>query len=126
MTFKAQQVVEILRWVSFLRRNTQPEPTGTGIPTSPSTFPTVYTLPWQATDANYAFWGPAGANVVEGEKLPYQISYSYQAGAAGTNSWVVTVTTTPRPVAAGSVPVRLYLGSGSKNKRVDYVAQIPQ
>lgn len=126
MTFKAQQVVEILRWVSFLRKNSQPVPANTGIP-NPPVASTVYTLPWQATDANYSFWGPAGANVVEGEKLPYQLSYSYRAGAAGaTPAWIITVTATPKPVAAGSVPVRLYLGSGAMNKRIDYVAQIPQ
>src|SRR5450756_2234184 len=109
MTFKAQQVVEILRWVSFLSKNGNPVPASTGIPTTPSTT-TVYTLPWQATDTNYAFWGPAGANVVEGDKLPYQLSYTYVAGTAGATSvWIITVTATPKPVAAG--PVRLYLGS---------------
>jgi hypothetical protein len=126
MTFKAQQVVEILRWVSFLRMNKLTLPANTGIPATP-TAGLVVNLPWVATDPYWAFWGPAGANAVEGEKLPYQLSYSYQAGVTGaTPAWIITVTATPKPVATGSVPTRLYLGSGSRNKRIDYVAQIPQ
>lgn len=128
MTFKAQQVVEVLRWVSFLRTNSPPGPSEatTGIPAVPTNGKVVI-LPWDSTGANYSFWGPAGVNAVEGEKLPYQLSYSYQTGLASTTPvWIITVTATPRPVVTGSVPTRLYLGSGSKNKRVDYVAQIPQ
>jgi hypothetical protein len=126
MTFKAQQVVETLRWVSFLRMNKLTLPANSGIP-EPPTNGQVVNLPWVATDPYWAFWGPAGANAVEGEKLPYQLSYSYQAGVTGaTPAWIITVTATPKPVATGSVPTRLYLGSGSRNKRIDYVAQIPQ
>jgi len=126
MTFKAQQVVEILRWVAVLRQNSQPGPSGTGIPTSP-TAGQVVNLPWDATGATYPFWGPAGANVVEGEKLPYQLSYSYQSGLSGTTAvWIITVTAMPKIVTSGTVPIRLYLGNASANKRIDYVAQIPQ
>jgi hypothetical protein len=127
MTFKAQQVVEILRWVSFLRRSDplKLNPADPGNPPAPAD-KLVVNLPWVATDPYWAFWGPAGANAVEGEKLPYQLSYSYAEVTGTTPAWIITVTATPKPVATGSVPTRLYLGSGSRNKRIDYVAQIPQ
>lgn len=128
MTFKAQQLVETLRWITFLRTSGQPVPASanTGIPDAPVNGQAV-NLPWVATDPGWGFWGPAGANVVEGEALPYQLSYSYQAGLTGTiPAWIITVTAIPKAVTAGSGQKRFYLGSGSKNKRIDYVAQIPQ
>ncbi len=119
MTFKAQEVVEILRWVAVLRKSGQ---------TGPSEIPTfadgVVSLPWDSTASS--FWGPSGANVVEQDNLPYQISYRCQSGAGPGSGWTITVSVVPAPVTGGSVPTRLYLGSGSAIKRVDYVAQIPQ
>jgi Prokaryotic N-terminal methylation motif len=126
MTYKAQQVVEILRWVTFLRMNKLTLPANTGIPATP-TAGLVVNLPWAATEPGWGFWGPAGANAVEGENLPYQLSYSYQPGLTGAiPAWIITVTATPKLVTSGSGQKRFYLGSGSKNKRIDYVAQIPQ
>ncbi len=128
MTYKAQQVVENLRLISFLQNAGLPLPAGTGVP-APPVDGQVVSLPWQSTDANWAYWGPSGANVVEAEKLPYQLQYSYRDSALLTpplpgSFWVVSVSAVPKAVSAG--PVRLYLGTSNANKSVEYVAEIPK
>ena len=119
MTFKAQQVVEILRWVSVIRKSGQAGPSEI-----PAFANGTVNLPWEGTASS--FWGPSGANVVEEDKLPYQLFYRCQSGAGPGSGWTITVSAVPTPVTSDSVPTRLYLGGSSTVKRVDYVAQIPQ
>ena len=123
MTLKAQQVAENLRYLHFLRKQSGAMPTGTGLPATPSNGLRV-DLPWQASDAGWAYWGPAGANVFEQEKPPYRISYTYSTSATppAGSWWFVTVA-----VVSENAPTGMnYIGPGAKVKRVDYVCQVPR
>lgn len=129
MTYKCQQVVENLRYVQFLRNGgvtgqTNPATGTTGIPDTPS-LGTRYTLPYTASDAGWAYWGPSGAYVMEAENGPYQLFYTYADGGA---FWTVTVTAQPtqRATSGSTAPgsSQSYLGVGAIVKSVEYVAQL--
>lgn len=120
MTLKAQQVAENLRYLHFLRKQGVTLPTDTGIPSSPSNGLKV-DLPWQASDDGWAYWGPAGANVLEEEKPAYRISYTYSTSTTPTY-WFLTVAVTAESAPANPA----YIGTAAKVKRVDYVCQVPQ
>lgn len=133
MTYKAQQVVENLRLIYFIGETNPAIFTTSGVPATMAATATPLRLPEASTDTasglTWAFWGPSGANCVE-PSSPYRLAYSVTDGGA---FWIVTVTATPKenPQApiAGPTPApgdRTYLGSGSKLKRVDYVAQLPK
>jgi len=126
MLFKCQQVVENIRWYYYVTANSLAAPTNTGIP--PLAEGTV-NLPYVTTDAGWDFWGPNGANVMERDSGPYQISYTLVNDATQTlNSgvlvWVITVSAVPTNVAGAA----RYLGISTNGggKRVDYVAQFTQ
>ncbi|MEO6325274.1 MAG: prepilin-type N-terminal cleavage/methylation domain-containing protein [Thermoanaerobaculia bacterium] len=121
MTFKAQQVVENLRYAQLTFKNLGTAPAGS------ATFPLAagtYNLPFYSGDTTgtnggtWAYWGPAGADVMEQDKGPFRITYGVQD--LGTN-WAITVTATPSAPAAGT---KAYFASSSKSKRIEYVAQI--
>ena len=133
MLFKCQQVVENIRWYYYV---TTPRPvtplatdlvigfTGIPNPIAAGTYP----LPYVEGDAGWDFWGPDGANVIERDTGPYQISYTIVNDDApggqklnnGVNVWVITVSAVP--TNAPGAP--RYLGIGpTPHKRVDYVAQ---
>lgn len=128
MLFKCQQVVENIRWYYFVKQNglaTDAVIGSTGIPVSLGA--ATVTLPY-VSGPNWAFWGPQGANVMEAENGPYQISYTIQQDAAQNvaplTAWVITVSAVPTNVPGAT----RYFGistSGS-GKRVDYVAQFVQ
>jgi hypothetical protein len=119
MTFKCQQVVENLRYFYNLLNNGRPVPAGTGIP---ALAVATVNLPYDSGDFFYDYWGPNGANVIEGPKGPYKISYSITNTSGGLSShWVVTVTVVPTDDASPNVR---YFGVGpASGKRVDYVAE---
>jgi len=126
MLFKCQQVVENIRWYYYVTANSLAAPTNTGIP--PLGLGTV-NLPYVSTDAGWDFWGPSGANVMERESGPYQISYTIvndatQTLKTGVIVWVITVSAVPTNVAGATH----YFGIGTNGggKRVDYVAQFTQ
>ncbi len=143
MTFKAQQVVENIRIVYGMYRasavfdyNFVP-PSGCGIPLplSPGGAPpdTDFVLPDNAAaDATaWAFWGPAGANVMEIDDGPYQIRFNIR-NAAATSSSDESVIVTVTVEASTSTTARRYFsqrqvtpGEFTLNaKRIDYVARI--
>lgn len=132
MTYKAQQVVENLRMIYFLGQTSPGIFTTSGVPQTMVATTSPLRLPEASTDTTtltWAYWGPSGANCVE-PNSPYRLAYSVTDGGA---FWIVTVTASPKdnPTApvTGPTPVpggRTYLGSGSKLKRVDYVAQLPK
>ncbi len=136
MTMKAQQAAENLRYLHFLASQALPLPPDTGVPAAP-TVGTTYFLPWdQATDAVpsgvaswpawWAYWGPAGANVMEQAKAPYKITYRYD-NSATPSFWTLTVTVRPAQ-AAGVKPALGYLlyNPSADAKKVDYVLQVHQ
>jgi hypothetical protein len=137
MLFKCQQVVENFRYFYYLTRASGgvPPPIGdaahaTGAAmTVPGTLPLLLDaahgkvaqtfLPYNATDATWTYWGPAGANVMEQEDGPYKISYTIDQDPV-QNVWVITVSAIPTDVATATH----YFGVGiASGKRVDYVAQ---
>ena len=139
MLFKCQQVVENIRWFYFVTSQGLATPLTTGIPPYATVVvgtPVTVNLPYLATDPEYAFWGPTGANVIERPNGPYKISYRIELDAAQVmgnnppfipvtvNVFVITVTAVPTDVAGAT----RYLGIGTtgSRKRVDYVAQFTQ
>jgi hypothetical protein len=131
MLFKCQQVVENIRWYYFVTKNSLAAPAGTGIPALGAA---TVNLPYLASDANWAFWGPQGANVMETSNGPYKISYVIQQDAAQNvpppspaTAWVITVSAVPTDVAgAAGAPRYVGLSTKGSGKRVDYVAQYVQ
>ncbi len=126
MLFKCQQVVENIRWYYFVTRNNLAVPLGTGIPALADDL--TVNLPYLGTEPEWAFWGPAGANVMETPNGPYQVRYEIHLdpaqNVAPLAAWVITVSAVPTNVAGAT----RYFGistSGS-GKRVDYVAQFIQ
>ena len=120
MTLKAQQVAENLRYLHFIRKSGGALPANTGLPATP-TNGLVTNLPWDGSEATWAYWGPNGANVFEQPSPPYRISYTY-ATSTTPNYWFVTVSVVPSAPTAAGVS---YLGANARSKRVDYVCQVP-
>jgi Tfp pilus assembly protein PilV len=120
MLFKCQQVVENLRWYYYVTQRSLAAPTGTGIPILANA---TVNLPYDGTELEWPFWGPAGANVMEAANGPYQVSYTIE-GDDVQNVWVITVSAVPTNVA-GATRYFGIVGSGpNATKRVDYVAQL--
>src|SRR5664280_2159513 len=74
MLFKCQQVVENIRWYYFVTQNKLATPLGTGIPALGEV---TVDLPYLGSEAEWAFWGPTGANVLEAANGPYKICLLY-------------------------------------------------
>jgi len=129
LLFRCQQVVENIRLCQRLVRSVPslPVPVGSGVP-NPFVDGTTVNLPYKDTEptwaAAYAFWGPAGANVIEESAGPYRISYSIARSSGSLNAmWIVTVTAVPTDDAAAT---RRFFGLTPRTfKRVDYVAAFP-
>ncbi len=125
LLFKCQEVVENIRFCySLTRRNPSvAPPASSGIPAALAETPNPVYLPYDSTDPRWDYWGPNGANVMEQESGPYEISYTIakSSGAAANFLYIITVTAEParRATAATSRFFGLTLDSG---KRVDYVA----
>jgi hypothetical protein len=123
LLFKCQQVVENVRFCYALTRRNPP-----GTPPAASGVPAVlaagtHNLPYVATDAGWAYWGPAGANVMEDPAGgPYQIQYTIAPSSGNTVFlWVITVTAVPTP--RNVTAARRFFGlTLDDRKRVDYVA----
>jgi hypothetical protein len=135
LTYKAQEVVENLRLIYAMQRAAVPTlVNNSGVPAAlGSVLDTPIYIPYQAagdapsTSLKWAYWGPAGANVVDAENLPFRIFYTVQAGPSPAY-WLVTVTATPadNPTLGLVTPTsaRRYQGSNNKLKTVSYVAQL--
>ena len=125
MLFKCQQVVENIRWYYFVTQNKLATPLGTGIPALGEV---TVDLPYLGSEAEWAFWGPTGANVLEAANGPYKIRYVIQEDLLQKvdplHAWVITVSAFPTDVAGAT----RYFGISTtgSGKRVDYVAQFVQ
>ncbi len=126
LSFKAQQVVEVLRMANAIARTSG----GTLPPTLSSantgiTFPIAATkvyseLPKTSSDAYWVFWGATGTGVIDDEGARYVLGYQIADGdtTGVRGSWVITVTARPKN-ASSYLDVR-------GNKVVRYVAAIPK
>ena len=105
MMYRAERVVETLRWQLALSR--------AGNPTSPACCPlsgAPFTLP--TSGACYdSFWGPAGPASAMGPNPPYTVTYSF----TGSQATVVVA-----PLTTGTYQ---YMGPVAR-KVVRYVAQL--
>jgi hypothetical protein len=125
LTYKAQQVVEQIRYVQYLRRSSKTAAASdisskSGIPVDlGSVTSSGIQIPYDGSGTQWAFWGPSGANVMESANGPYRLSYTV---ADGGTLWIVTVTAVAQ--GASTTGTRLYLGTATGNKRIDYVAEI--
>ncbi|MEP0773515.1 MAG: prepilin-type N-terminal cleavage/methylation domain-containing protein [Acidobacteriota bacterium] len=121
LTYRAQRVGEAIRWIYSLQ---DANPTlfdtakaNSGVDLAALTPGTKVTLPTSPAATTWAFWGPAGINVVE-EDARFVLHYTVQPGGAA-GRWRVVVGADPRGEG------RRYLGSVSAAKAVRYVAVIP-
>lgn len=118
LTFKCEQVTEVLRFAGGLIREGGTVPAGSNI-----VFTTGdYLLPYEGSEADYAFWGPGGSNVVEAPREPYRLSYNIVDDG---NFWLLTVVAVPADPAVDA-GARRYIGAGITGKRVTYVSRIPK
>jgi prepilin-type N-terminal cleavage/methylation domain-containing protein len=114
LVYKCERVVETIRWIDALKHlDSPPDVSGYGVDLAGQSGTTV-ALP---TDPTNAYWGAAGANVIDPNEK-YTLSYSV---VANNGFWLVTVTAQPKTSGAFQ-----YLGAGIATKVVRYVAQIPQ
>ena len=133
LTYKAQEVVENLRVIYAMQRaGVTTLVTDSGVPASLAVTTAPIYLPYQAagdapaTSLKWAYWGPAGANIVD-ENLPFRVFYTVEAGPSPAH-WLVTVTATAvdNPTLGLVTPdgARRYQGANNKLKTVSYVAQL--
>lgn len=121
LTYRAQRVGEAIRWIYSLQNGNptlfESAKTSSGVDLAAQTAGTSVTLPTSTTSPTWAFWGPAGVNVVE-EDASFVLRYTVEAGGVA-GRWRVVVGAEPRGDG------RRYLGSVSAAKAVRYVAVIP-
>ena len=134
LTFKAQQVAENIRLFQFLHSNYSataaqlPSNALSGIPTAftQTDVGTEFYLPYSQTQAStwahQTFWGPQGANVIEGSDGPVRLSYNVTDG--GT-TWGITVTAVPVDKQTSSAAF-LGVDANQTSKRVQYVTSVPK
>lgn len=132
MTFKCQQVVENLRFGFYLNKQGAVVPGGLGLPVSAGAVtPGTYTIPYFNGDSgggvagSWAYWGPAGANVMEDEYGAYKISYVLVNDVA--QGVIATVSCVPTDDTSTNVTRRFFgvgTGTSAPTKRIDYVAKI--
>jgi len=119
LTYRAQRVGEAIRWMYSLQEGNptlfESAKATSGVDLAAQTGTTV-TLPTSPSDPTWAFWGPAGVNVVE-ENARFVLRYTVEDGGA-VGRWRVAVGAEPRG------DDRRYLGSVSAAKAVRYVAVI--
>ncbi len=119
LTYKAQQVTEILRMSQTL-------PT---VPPEAALSPGTVQLPTNSTQDGtlWYFWGPYGMGVMEAENGPLQVSYTtvdtingVAVGWGTGEHFRVTVTAEPND----DLTAQRYTGAGIGAKRVEYVSYI--
>lgn len=135
LLYKAQQVVENLRLVYALEQTGNPAArVASGVPATLAVTATPVFLPHfsgDSTSLTWAYWGPAGAGILDEEYAPYRIFYTVED--RDPLFWQVTVTAAPvdNPellrlgvLPAPAAQARRYRGPGAKVKIVTYAAQI--
>lgn len=117
--YKCQQVAENIRMARRIFNTTAVVPAGSGIQFADGF---TYSLPAYAGDAEWAYWGPAGANIIEEEHARYRLYYRIdQAAGVGVTALNVTVTAVETDkIVGGQTP---YVQTNLR--RVEYVTQMP-
>ncbi len=128
MTYKCEQVVENLRYIYHVSTANKDLPNHQNptilVQSGVSLADGTHNLPYTGTEANYAYWGPNGADVIEAPNGPYRLSYTVVSqlymppinGGGGNNYLTITISAVP----AGTAAARF------QHKRIDYVATLYQ
>lgn len=119
MTYKCQQMVENVRYLNALYKESTPLPSGAGISFPLADGYTYDLYNFSQTQLDASFWGPNGANVVESVNPRYALS---MAVVDDGDFWTVTVTARPNP----NTDANKYLGVQPRRRIVEYVAQLPK
>lgn len=117
--YKCQQVAENIRMARIISNATGNVPVGSGIQFLDGF---VYSMPTYAGDSDWAYWGPAGANIIEDEHAKYRLYYRIdQVAGVGVTAFNVTVTAVEADkVVGGQTPY-----TQTNLRRVEYVTQMP-
>ena len=127
MTYKAQQVADVIRYINFLQRSNStvvPATSNTGLTFPLTTSGPITITALSGSNLQYAYWGPPSstlqdaANILDPKNLPYDITVTI---AAPNLMGLVTVTIAVVPKTTGNTR---YKGSKIKWKEVDYVTQL--
>jgi hypothetical protein len=131
MTYKAQQVADVIRYLNLIQRSNPtavPSATNTGLEfplTQNSASPiTITTL--SGSNLDFGYWGPPTSTLPDavGVLDPADLRYSIRILVAGpSTSGLETITVQVAPNLTGAGP--RYLNSSVKWKEVDYVIQLP-
>jgi hypothetical protein len=136
LTYKAQQIAEIVKMYQFMGSGAV---AGISVPsgvrsadgtqiqnlnTAQSLSDTSSrALPYTSSDQGWDFWGPQGMNVIEEEGMPYKLAWRVTDGG---NTWDVIVSASPvlTEDTQSQSATTLYRGAVNKWKKVEYVTSI--
>lgn len=120
--YKCQQVAELIRLDRQLEIQWQVVPNN-GVVFADNT---IYALPYIASDPNWDYWGPDGANVIEEPGGQYRIFVRVNQ-PAGTSVWDVRIAAvSAKEYLEKGSPANPWEGAGNALRRVEYVTRIPQ
>ncbi len=132
MTYKAQQVADVVRYLNFLHRSAPASVpasinTGLAFPLTSGTTATITALSGSALQ--FAYWGapngtlPDAAGILNPNDLRYNITVSV-TGPNAAGLVTLTVAVVPNTSTSNATGKR-YLGPNMRWKEVDYVTQLP-
>ena len=130
MTYKAQQVADVIHLLNYMQRTQQtlPASTDTGLtfPLASGTSVTITQL--SGSSLQYPYWGPPSSSVPSAAGIvdPANLRYTIQVSVTGPTNGLMTVTVSvvPNSSASNTTGAR-YLGNKIRWKEVDYAIQIP-
>ena len=131
MTYKAQQVADVIHLLNYMQRTQQtlPASADTGL-----TFPLVSGTSVNITDLSsgsalkYPYWGPPSATLPSAAGIvdPANLRYTIQVNVTGPTNGLMTVTISVIPNTSSSNPAGgRYIGNKIRWKEVDYAIQLP-
>jgi hypothetical protein len=77
----------------------------------------IFTLPYDGTEPEYAYWGPGGANIVEQPNAPYRLFYRLDRDGSLLRVTVTAVEASE--LTTGQDPYNT-----SVKRRVEYVSEL--
>jgi hypothetical protein len=120
MTYKAQQVMENMKFLNSVYKHSGTMPANLSPVAFPLTDGASYDLSTlSASDLTTSYWGPTVSDIMETADPRYDLVINV---ASGGTTWIVTVSARPSTSATGPQ----YIHGGGKYKEVDYVAELPQ
>jgi hypothetical protein len=128
MTYKAQQVADVIHLLNYMQRTQQMLPSTTGLtfPLASGTSVTITQL--SGSGLQYPYWGPPSSSVPSATGIvdPANLRYTIQVSVTGPTNGLMTVTISvvPNTTTSNASGAR-YLGNKIRWKEVDYAIQLP-